>query len=244
MPGTEHRSRTHWSHQINEFADRFGFVRGGEKSMTESLTVTIDAWADGGVIPPQFAFAVPAAEGHVALSANRNPAIRWSGAPTGTKSFALICHDPDVPSKPDDVNQEGRTVPADLPRIDFYHWVLVDIPANVTAIPEAADSDGVTPRGKQVGPIGHGVRGINTYTDWFTGDADMGGDYGGYDGPCPPWNDSIVHHYHFTVYALDVESVGLEGRFSGADALSAIKGHVLAQGSWSGTYSLNPDVPA
>src|SRR5690606_29409386 len=71
-----------------------------------------------------------------------------------------------------------------------------------------------------------------------------GGDYGQYDGPCPPWNDSIVHHYHFTVYALDVETLGLQGKFGGPAALAAMEGHILAKGSVVGKYSLNPDVPA
>ena len=70
----------------------------------------------------------------------------------------------------------------------------------------------------------------------------MGGNYGDYDGPCPPWNDSIVHHYHFTVYALDVESVNLSGNFMGRDVLKAIEGHVLAKGSYVGVYSLNPEI--
>ena len=72
----------------------------------------------------------------------------------------------------------------------------------------------------------------------------MKGDYGGYDGPCPPWNDEIVHHYHFSVYALAVPSLGLSGRFSGPDALRALNPHVLAKGTWTGTYSLNPSVNA
>jgi Raf kinase inhibitor-like YbhB/YbcL family protein len=135
-------------------------------------------------------------------------------------------------------------VPADLPRVDFFHWVLVDIPAEIEALAEAADSDGVTARGKKPGPTPHGLRGINNYTDWFSGDADMEGDYGGYDGPCPPWNDSIIHHYHFTVYALDLPSLGLEGRFGGPEALKAMEGHVLAQGKWIGTYTLNPALRA
>ena len=66
-----------------------------------------------------------------ALSANRNPDFAWSDAPAGTRSFALVCHDPDVPSRGDDVNQEGRVVPASLPRVDFFHWVL-DRPAPST----------------------------------------------------------------------------------------------------------------
>jgi Raf kinase inhibitor-like YbhB/YbcL family protein len=173
------------------------------------------------------------------MSSNISPAISWSGAPDGTKSFAIICHDPDVPSKPDDVNQEDREVPDDLPRVDFYHWVLVDIPAATTALAEGADSSEVTAGGKDPGATSNGVRGINNYTDWFAGDADMKGNYGGYDGPCPPWNDSIMHHYHFTVYALDVESLGLDGVFGGPEALAAMDGHVLAKGGYMGTYTLN-----
>lgn len=208
--------------------------------MTATLNVEITAWANGGAIPDEYAFCKPADEGHIQMSRNLSPAISWSGAPAGTRSFAIICHDPDVPSKADDVNQEGRTVPASLPRVDFYHWVLVDIPATVSSLAAGADSDGITPRGKPLGPTPHGVRGLNNYTDWFARDAEMKGDYGGYDGPCPPWNDEIVHHYHFTVYALDVPSLGLGGRFGGADAVAAMAGHVLAKGSWVGTYSLNP----
>ena len=86
------------------------------------------------------------------------------------------------------------------------------------------------------------MQGLNNYTDWFAGDADMGGDYGGYDGPCPPWNDSILHHYHFRLYALDVDSLGLEGRFGGPEALAAMEGHILDQTEVVGTYTLNPDV--
>jgi phosphatidylethanolamine-binding protein (PEBP) family uncharacterized protein len=68
----------------------------------------------------------------------------------------------------------------------------------------------------------------------------MSGDYFGYDGPCPPWNDSIVHHYVFTLYALDVDRVPVEGKFTGTDALKAIDGHTLAKASVTGTYTLNP----
>ena len=178
-------------------------------------------------------------------SPNRNPAFTWSGLPAGTKSLALICHDPDVPSKPDDVNQEGRVVPPDLPRVDFFHWVLVDLAPTASGIAEGDFSDGVTARGKP-GPAGPGGtrQGLNNYTDWFAGDADMEGQYFGYDGPCPPWNDSIVHHYHFTLYALNMERCTVGDQFTGADVLKAIDGHVLAEARITGTYSLNPDVPA
>ena len=78
------------------------------------------------------------------------------------------------------------------------------------------------------------------YTGWFANDADMKGDYFGYDGPCPPWNDSIAHRYVFTVYALDIDRVPVEGKFTGTDVRRAIEGHVLAQASYTGTYALNP----
>ena len=209
-----------------------------------TFTIEVTGFADGDPIPGTFALCVPAAEGHVAMAANRNPQVRWSGAPGGTRSFALLCVDPDAPTKPDDVNQEGRTVPASLPRADFSHWVLIDIPVAVVEIPEGADSDGVTPRGKPVGPTAYGLRGKNDYTGWFSGDADMEGTYGGYDGPCPPWNDEIPHHYAFTVYALDVDTLGLSGDFGLTEARAAIDGHVLASATHTGTYTLNPDLGA
>jgi phosphatidylethanolamine-binding protein (PEBP) family uncharacterized protein len=73
-------------------------------------------------------------------------------------------------------------------------------------------------------------------------DRDRAGDYFGYDGPCPPGNDSIVHHYVFTVYALGVDRLPLMGRFGGADALKVIERHKLGQASITGTYTTNPRV--
>ncbi len=205
------------------------------------------AFADNAPIPGEFAFCVPDASSHVALSTNRNPDLHWDEVPTGTRSFVLIAHDPDVPSKGDDVNQEDREVPASLPRVDFFHWVLIDIPPGLNTISAGSHSDGVIARGKP-GPealvgtaTAGGLRhGLNDYTGWFANDPDMKGDYFGYDGPCPPWNDSIVHHYVFTVYALDIDRVPVEGKFTGADVRRAIEGHVLAQAQFTGTYTLTP----
>jgi Raf kinase inhibitor-like YbhB/YbcL family protein len=209
------------------------------------MNLTSPSFGDNQPIPIKYAFCAPDPVDHVTLSENRNPALDWKEIPAGTRSLVLICHDPDVPSKPDDVNQEGRVIPSDLPRVDFYHWVLVDLPPTVTAINEGDFSDKVTPRGKDGPDWPGGVRqGLNNYTDWFAGDADMEGKYYGYDGPCPPWNDSIVHHYVFTLYALDVERCPLEGGFGGEEVRKAISPHILAQASVTGTYSLNPDVKA
>ncbi len=212
--------------------------------MAQGFSVQIPSWEHGAVIPAKFAFGQPGTDGPFALGGNTSPAIAWADAPEGTRSFAIVCHDPDVPSSGEDVNQEGKTVPADLPRVRFYHWLLVDIPAGVGGLDEGAASQGVTARGKSVGKTEHGVTGKNDYTGWFAGDADMEGTYGSYDGPCPPWNDSIIHHYHFEVFALDVETLGLEGDFGGQDVLDAMEGHVLASASHMGTYSMNPAVSA
>ncbi|MFC4278888.1 YbhB/YbcL family Raf kinase inhibitor-like protein [Achromobacter aloeverae] len=201
------------------------------------------SFSDNEALSERYAFGRIDPQTHVALADNCNPQFSWDDVPDGTASFVLICHDPDVPSKPDDVNQEGRLVPADLPRVDFYHWVLIDLAPETREIEEGAFSNGITPRGKG-GPLApQGARqGVNSYTDWFAADHDMSGDYFGYDGPCPPWNDSIPHHYVFTLYALSVPRLELEGAFTGADVLAAIKGKVLAQASLTGTYTLNPDL--
>jgi phosphatidylethanolamine-binding protein (PEBP) family uncharacterized protein len=163
------------------------------------MKLTSDSFAHGDPIPVKHAFGKHDPETRVALSDNVSPHLAWSEVPEGTRSFVLIVHDVDVPSRADDVNKEGRIVPPDLPRVDFFHWVLVDIPASTRSLPEGAFSSGVTPRGKSPDAPGGMRHGINDYTSWFAGDPDMEGTYHGYDGPCPPWNDSIVHHYHFTL---------------------------------------------
>ena len=71
---------------------------------------------------------------------------------------------------------------------------------------------------------------------------DMNGDYYGYDGPSPPWNDELLHHYVFTVFALDIERLPLEGKFTGQQVRDALRGHVLAEVSLTGVYTLNPAV--
>ena len=209
--------------------------------MAAKLNVTIDAWKDGEAIPEEYAFCAPADEGRVTMGPNRSPAIRWSGAPDGTRAYAVICNDPDAPSVADDVNQEGRIIPADLPRVDFCHWVLVDVPPTSRrwtrvrtpmASRPAASPPADRPRRSRTQPVHGMVRRRR---------AD-GGRLRGYDGPCPPWNDAIVHRYVFTVYALDVETLGLSGTFGREEALAAMEGHVLAEGSWTGTYTLNSDL--
>lgn len=209
------------------------------------MILASDSIENGKPIPGNLAFCIPDKAHHVCLGANRNPHLAWRDAPAGTRSFAVIVHDPDVPSVGDDVNQEGRTVPASLPRVDFFHWVLFDLPASCTAIIEGEFSSEVTPKGKPGPASQHGAKqGINDYTAWFAADGDMQGNYYGYDGPCPPWNDEIVHRYVFTVFALDTESLGLDSKVSGQELRAAMAGHILAEASLTGTYTLNPKLLA
>ncbi|MDI9237983.1 YbhB/YbcL family Raf kinase inhibitor-like protein [Lysobacter sp. LF1] len=193
-------------------------------------------------IPAEFAAGQPTADGF-GFAPNRNPHLAWDGVPQGTKSFALLCIDPDVPTVAEMVGKEGVLIPADQPRCDFVHWALADIPANVREIAAGSCSDGVVPHGKPdpAGPAGS-RQGLNDYTGWFAGNADMSGDWRGYDGPFPPPNDLRLHRYFFRLFALDVERLELPSKFTAADVFQAMHGHVLDEVAIYGTYSLNPSV--
>lgn len=202
-----------------------------------------DSFAPYDRIDPSFAFGTHDPESHFRFAGNRNPHLEWSSVPEGTKSFVLICVDHEVPSEGTDVNQEGRTVSVDLPRVKFYHWVVTDLPASLRSIAAGSHSEGVVAGGKAPGPTPDGgLQGVNNFTDWFAGDPDMGGTYAGYDGMAPPWNDERMHAYRFQIHALDVESLGLTGAFTGPDVVEAMKGHVLASSELIGLYAINPDV--
>lgn len=215
-----------------------------------------DSFRDGGSIPADCAFAAIDAAQHVRLSSNRNPHLAWSEVPAGTESLVLFCIDGDAPLDASEVNQEGRSLAETLPRGDFFHWSLIDIPAGLRSIAEGALADGVQAGGKPGpevasslagAPAHNGAappmrQGVNDYTGWFAGDAAMAGDYYGYDGPCPPWNDLRLHHYIFRIYALDLPRLALEGRFSCAEACAAIRGHIIDEAQLIGTYTLNPQL--
>lgn len=201
-----------------------------------------DSFADGDPIPSRCAFGKYDPDTHVQLCENRNPHLAWSDLPEDTRSLVIICHDPDVPSRGDDVNQEGKTVPIALPRVDFFHWLLVDLDPGRSHVAEGEFASGVVPRGKD-GPDGpfNTRHGRNDYTGWFASDPDMKGDYFGYDGPCPPWNDERLHRYVFTVYALNVPKAPTKGVFDGAELRDAIDPHIVGEASITGTYHIYPD---
>jgi len=200
------------------------------------MHLTTNSFPSGQPIPGEFAMGLPDGFG-----GNRNPQLAWSDAPAGTRSFALLCIDPDVPTVAELVGREDVEVPLDQPRTEFVHWAMADIPADLREIAAGSCSDGITAGGKAnpAGPAG-ARQGLNSYTQWFAGDDRMGGDYFGYDGPYPPFNDQRVHRYFFRLFALDVPTLALPARFSAGDVLNAMQGHVLAEASVWGTYTLNP----
>lgn len=153
-----------------------------------ALTVTSTAFEQSGSIPSRYT-----CEGD-----DTSPPLSWSGAPPGTKSFALIVDDPDAPDP-------------EKPQRVYVHWVVYNIPAATTSLPEDASKEGL--------PAGS-VQGKN--------------DFGktGYGGPCPPIGR---HRYFFKVYALDTQLTGLSSPTKN-DLLKAMEGHVLGSGEIMGTY--------
>jgi len=183
------------------------------------LSVTVNGIEDGKSIPNKFASCVADGNGATRKGKNISPAISWSGAPAAAKSYAVIVVDKDVPANFESANKAGKMIAADAPRKDFYHWVLIDIPATTTNLPENAKPPGI------IGRNDMGTKSKST---------------NGYDGPCPPWNDDRLHYYHFQVYALDISSLGLKTPFTGKQAEDAIKGHILTKGEVIGAYATNP----
>src|SRR5690606_26798270 len=151
-------------------------------------------------------------------------------------SLVLLC----APTVPETVGREDMEIPVGQPRTEFVHWAMVDIDPGLAAIGAGSCSEGLVRAGKRQpqGPAG-ARQGINDYTGWFAGDAEMGGDYRGYDGPYPPFNDARVHRYFFRLFALDLARLDVPDRFTAADVLRAMQGHVLAEAAVHGTYTLN-----
>jgi Raf kinase inhibitor-like YbhB/YbcL family protein len=201
------------------------------------MRIHSNSFANGQPIPAEYAMGQT--DG---FAGNRNPHLAWDQVPAGTRSFALLCIDTDAPTVPETVGRDDMEIPVEQPRGDFIHWTMIDIAADARQIEAGSCSDGITPKGKRTPPGPPGARqGLNDYTGWFAGDADMGGDYFGYDGPYPPFNDLRTHRYFFRLFALDVEKLGVAERFTAADVLRAMHGHVLGESLAHGTYTLNAD---
>ena len=209
------------------------------------MRIHSDSFDDRQRLPAEFAAGQALPDGSVGFAPNRNPHLAWSEVPAGTRSFALLCIDPDVPTVKEMVGKDGVEIPVAQPRGDFSHWAMVDILATVGEIAAGSCSDGVVAHGKQAPPGPAGARqGLNDYTGWFAGDPAMAGDWHGYDGAFPPPNDLRLHRYFFRVFALDVATLDLPDAFTASDVLHAMHGHVLAEAATHATYSLHPDVTA
>jgi len=130
---------------------------------------------------------------------NISPHLKWSGAAAGTKSFAVTCYDPDAPT--------GS---------GFWHWLVVNIPANVSELALGAGSAG----GKL--PAGS----LQTRTDYGTA---------GYGGPCPPEGDH-PHRYLFTVFAVGVERLPVTADTSAAVVGFNLHFNTLAQAMIMGLF--------
>jgi Raf kinase inhibitor-like YbhB/YbcL family protein len=184
-------------------------------AMAGDFNLIVEGIGDGRPIPERHARCAP--DGR--MGGNISPAVSWSNVPEGALSLVLLMIDHDAAIDRNDVNKLGHVVAADTPRRDFYHWLLIDIPASATGIPE----------GETVAD----VRGHNDFGPYKSPNVN------GYDGPCPPWNDERVHTYDFILHAIDVPSLRLEEGFTAADLETALAGHVLATARTSGVYSLN-----
>jgi len=150
-----------------------------------TLSVTSSAFAANAPIP----------EKYTCKGSNVSPPIAWEGAPSQTKAFALVMHDPDAPGG------------------NFTHWLIYDLPASVTSLPEGVPTNSRPPVG--------GAQGVN------------GARGGGYTGPCPPAGPP--HHYVFHVYALDAQ-LGLAPGADLATVQGAVAMHTLALGELIGTF--------
>ena len=164
---------------------------------SESLALTSTAFKNGQAIPKRHTF-----EG-----TDVSPPLAWSGVPKGTKQLALICDDPDAPS---------RKKPGPKP---WVHWVIYGLPAELRAMPEGLARDA------QLGPPTGARQGKNSWS----------ADNVGYRGPMPPVG-SGPHRYYFKLYALDAKLDLATGKADKDGLLAAIKGHVLAEAVLMGTY--------
>jgi Raf kinase inhibitor-like YbhB/YbcL family protein len=150
------------------------------------MRITSEAFGHNGAIPKQYTCDGP----------DVSPSLSWSDVPPNTKSLVLIVDDPDAPD------------PA-APKMTWVHWVVYNIPASSTGLPEDVDD---LPQGA--------LEGLN---DWRRT---------GYGGPCPPIGR---HRYFHKLYALDRMLPDLKQPRK-ADLERAMKGHVLAEATLIGTY--------
>jgi len=129
-----------------------------------------------------------------------SPALRWQEVPGGTKSFALICDDPDAPDP-------------DAPKMTWVHWVLYNLPPDVSELPKGMPADKELPSGAK--------QGTNDFKKI------------GYGGPAPPAGKP--HRYFFKLYALDTK-LDLPAGATKAQVEKAMAKHILGKGELMGRF--------
>jgi len=173
------------------------------------FVLTSSAFVEKGVIPVKYTGA----------GTNASPPLSWSGVPKGTKSFALAMVDPDVPWG-QEVPGYGRLPPPGTQPGDFFiHWIVSDIPVTVTSLPEGASPKSM-PAGSKELKSSFALLGMSANQ---------------YGGPAPP-PGMKAHAYVFTLYALDVETLGLKAEDDYAIFTKAMAGHVIATASLTGYF--------
>lgn len=129
------------------------------------------------MIPSENAFCTADGQGAATAAPNKSPRISWSKGPKGTQSYAVVVYDTDSPAEHREwMNQKGHTLSAAIKRKIFFHMVVVDVPATVTALPEGSESDARVIHGKQA-PAKIGVHAANGYTQAFAANDALKGTY-------------------------------------------------------------------
>ena len=206
------------------------------------MKILSESFSDGERMPSKFAFAKKDLSEGLCFARNVNPEIAWQDIPPATRSLVLICKDRHVPVDLTQVNLAGVIIPESALRRDFHHWVVADIQPGIKRIPEGSVSKCVTVGGKSSQHHNGFIEGLNDYTKVLGEDQTMAGHYFGYDGPSPPLNDKKLHWYEFTLYALSIPTLGLEGAFSADDVIPLLQRHCLDSASIAASYSYSPEV--
>jgi phosphatidylethanolamine-binding protein (PEBP) family uncharacterized protein len=202
------------------------------------VILTSTAFADGEPMPLECAFSFVTPERRYADAPNLNPDLAWHDLPSEAHSLVLINDDLDVPVDLTGYGDPGFEYGIDAPRRRLCHWVLIDLDPHGSPIGRGEFSNAAV-RGGKPGPAAvRGTRqGLNEYTDSFAQDPELRGQYFGYDGPRPPWNDPKPHRYEFALYALDSPRLPIQGAFRKEDVLTAMRGHVLDSATLTGTFA-------
>ncbi len=195
------------------------------------LKVTVDGINNGAVIPDDYAYCAVQGSNPSGDGRNMRPTVNWSKGPEGTQSYAIIMVDNDVPTDFTDASKEGKTISKEMKRQAFYHWIQVNIPSGINSV-----NAGIGRGSNKTQPtVGSTV--YNDFTKFMAPERQS--EFLGYDGPCPPWNDELMHHYHFIVHALKTDHLSVETTTKTADVVKMIEENSLAHGEVVGNYSLN-----